>query len=68
MGLVIVERKSPLLKFNPVQIFRRYTVYFHCYTIINGANKLAEIAADTFLFFYRVCVIRFAIVQVDGLV
>ena len=47
---MIIQRQSPLLKLYPIEIFRRYTVYFHSNTIINRANKLAEIAADTFLF------------------
>jgi hypothetical protein len=64
---MIVQRKSPLLKLNPIQIFRRYTMFFHGNTIINRANKLAEIAPNTFFIFYGVRVIRFAILQADGL-
>jgi hypothetical protein len=37
-------------------------------SIINRATELAEIAANTFFCFYGVSVVRFAIVQVDGLV
>ena len=34
---------------------------FHSNTIINRAKEFAEIAANTFLFFYGVRVVRFAI-------
>ena len=50
MGLMIIQRQPSFLKLNPVEIFRRYTVHFHRNTILNRAKKLAEIAADTFLF------------------
>ena len=46
--LVIIQRQSPLLKLNSIQILRRYTVYFHGNTILNRAKELAEIAANTF--------------------
>ncbi len=65
--LVVVQRQSPLLKLYPIQIFRRYPMLFHRNTIINRANKLAEIAADTFFFFYCIGIIRFAIFKIDGL-
>lgn len=66
--LVVIKWKSPLLELYPIEILRRHTVFFHSNTISNRANKFAEIAADTFLFFYRVSVVRVAKFQVDALV
>src|SRR5688572_1430490 len=40
---------------------------FHSNTIINRAKEFAEIAANTFIFFYGVGVVRFAIFKSDRL-
>src|SRR4030095_12640414 len=64
---MIVKRQPPLLELNPVQVFRRYTMYFHGNAIINRANKLAEIAAYTFFIFHSIRIVRFAVLQADGL-
>src|SRR5262245_28124580 len=67
MGLVVVKWQPPFLKLYPVQILRRQTMLFHRNAIINRANQLAEIAADTFIYFYSVSVVRFAIFKIDRL-
>jgi hypothetical protein len=64
---MIIKRKASLLKLNPVKVFRSYPMFFHGYTIIHRANKLAKVASNTFFFFDGICVIRFAISQVDRL-
>jgi hypothetical protein len=35
MGLMIIQRQTPFLKLNPVQILRRHTMLFHGNIIIN---------------------------------
>jgi hypothetical protein len=42
-------------------------MFFHGNAIINRANELAEVAADTFFLFYGVRVIRFTVFEMDGL-
>src|SRR5436190_24347782 len=64
---MIIQRQPPFLKLDPVQILRSNTMLFHSNTIINRAKEFAEIAADTFIFFYGVCVVRFAIFKSDRL-
>src|SRR4026208_1384491 len=64
---MIIQWQTSFLKFNPIEIFRRYTMFFHGNAIINRANKLAEIAANTFFIFHGVSIVRFAILQADGL-
>src|SRR5436190_8696245 len=64
---MIIQRQSSLLELYPIEILRRYTMLFHSNTIINRAKELAEIAAYTFIFFYSVRVVRFAIFKMDRL-
>src|SRR5205809_7432869 len=66
-NLVIIQWESSTLKFCPVKVFRRHTVYFHGNAVINGTNEFAEIAANTFFFFHRVSVVRFAILKTNAL-
>src|SRR6478752_5594846 len=64
---MIIQRQSSLLKFYPIEVFRSNTMLFHSNTIFNRAKEFAEIAADTFIFFYSVGVVRFAIFKMDRL-
>ena len=51
---MIVQRQSSLLKFRPVKVFRRHTMLFHGNAVINRAKEFAEIAANTFFYFYGI--------------
>src|SRR5258705_7281006 len=64
---MIVKRKSPPLKFFPVQVFIGFALDYHGDTLINGANNLAKIATYTFIFFNSIGVVGFAIGEADGL-
>src|SRR5678816_476680 len=64
---MIIQRQSSILKLYPVQILRSNTMLFHSNTVINRAKEFAEIAANTFICFYGVRVVRFAIFKMDRL-
>ena len=64
---MIVEGQAFSLKFNPVKIFGGNPVFFHDYTIIYRANQLTEVTPYTFIFLNGILIIRFAIIQIDGL-
>src|SRR6266498_3600492 len=66
-ALMIIQRQTSFLKFYPIEVLRRYTMLFHGNTIINRAKELAEIAANTFIYFYSVGVVRFAIFKINRL-
>ena len=65
---MIIERQSPLLEFDPVQVLGRHPVFFHGNAIVYRANQFAQITAYAFLLFYGVGIVGLAILQVDGLV
>ena len=65
---MIIQRQALLLKVFPVEVFVALSLFHHGDTIFNGANQLAEVAPNAFLFFNGVGVIRLAPVELDRLV
>jgi hypothetical protein len=66
--LMIIKRKFPELKCFPVQVFVTLSLHFHGNTIFYRTDQLAQVAANTLLFFYGVGIVRFAIGERNGLV
>ena len=54
---MVIQWQSLTLPILPIDVFGRYTMYFHGDAVINGANKHAEVAAHTFMFFDSVGIV-----------
>jgi hypothetical protein len=55
---MIIQRQSPALEFLPVEVFCPMALFDHRNAAVHRADQFAEIAADAFLFFYRIGIVR----------
>jgi hypothetical protein len=57
---MVIQWQTSFLKFDPVEVFGSYPVFFHRYTIIHRADQLAKVTTYTFFFFNCIGVVWIA--------
>ena len=65
---MIIQRQTEPLPIFPINVFRRYAVFFHGNAIGNRAHELTEVAAYALFFFDGVGIVGLAVLEGNGLV